>query len=145
MAHHGRVIGCYGNCAAVNHLTGGGLTVFLEPFAGFPLVAFRTGAVEVLAHAVARGRVLTGVWMTSICRGPCWDLTQLSSKLRRAFTHEAVEYCVAFAVVVARLAITLVPLDFTVNAHEARGTLAVITPWPFLACCSILALTVAAI
>lgn len=38
----------------------------------------------------------------------------------------------AFAVVVARLAITLVPLDFTVNAHEARGTLAVITPWPFL-------------
>lgn len=64
--HAGRVIGRYSNGAAVNHLTRGGLTVLLELFAGLPLVAFGTGAVEVLAHAVARGLVLTGVGITSI-------------------------------------------------------------------------------
>lgn len=50
----------------------------------------------------------------------------------------------AFAVVVARLAVTLIPLNFTVSAHKAWRTLAVVTSQPFLACCSILALTMTA-
>lgn len=48
----------------------------------------------------------------------------------------------AFAVVVARLAVALIPLNFTVSSHKAWRALAVVTSQPFLACCSILALTV---
>lgn len=64
--HFGGIIGRYSNGAAVNHLTRGGLTVLLKLFTGLSLVAFGTSTVEVLAHAVACGLVLTGVGITSI-------------------------------------------------------------------------------
>lgn len=47
-------------------------------------------------------------------------LTQLSGELRQALTHEAVRRRAAPAAVLARPAGTLVPLGFTVGAHEAR-------------------------
>lgn len=55
-------------------------------------------------------------------------LTQLSSKLWWALTHKAVQHRVALAAVLARSAVTLVPLDFTVSAHKTGRTLAVVTP-----------------
>lgn len=54
-------------------------------------------------------------------------LTQLSNKLRWAFTQEAVQHCVAVAAILARPAVTFIPLDFTVSAHESWRTLAVVT------------------
>lgn len=61
VAHSSRVIGCYSNSAAVNHLTWGGLAVLFELLTRLSLVAFRTCTVEVLVHAVALGLILTGV------------------------------------------------------------------------------------
>lgn len=121
------------------------MAVLLQPLARLPLVAFGTGAVEVLVHAVASGLVLTRVWITSIRGGPAGDLTQLSGKLWRALTHKAVQHCVTLAAVLAWSAVALVPLDFTVSAHETWTTMAVVTLRTLLACCSILALTMAAI
>lgn len=142
MPHHGRVVGRHSNGAAVNHLTWGGLAVLLQSGACLALVAFGTGTVEVLSHTVAHGCILTRVGITRVCRGPSWDLAQLSSELGRAFTHEAVQHCVAFAVVVARLAVTLVPLDLTVSAHKPGRAQAVVAPRAFLASGAVLALTV---
>lgn len=62
--HQGGVVGCHGNGTAVDHLTGGSLAVVLHSGAGLALVAFGTGAVEVLSHTVARGGVLTGAGIT---------------------------------------------------------------------------------
>lgn len=64
--HTSGVVGCYGNSAAVNHLTRSGAAVVLEPFARLPLEAFGTGAVEVLVHAVARRPILTRARITSV-------------------------------------------------------------------------------
>lgn len=55
-------------------------------------------------------------------------LTQLSGKLWWALTHEAIQHCVALAGILARAAVTLVLTDFTVRAHKAWRTLAVVTP-----------------
>lgn len=50
-----------------------------------------------------------------------------------------------FPAVLAWFAITLIPLDFTVSPHKSWKTLAVVTPLALLACCSIQALTMAAV
>lgn len=139
--HHGRVVGRHGNCAAVNHLTWGGLAALLQSGTGLPLVAFGTSAVEVLSHTVTRGFIFTRTGITRFCWGPSWDLAQLSGELGRTVTLEAVEHCAAFAVVVARLAVTLVPLDVAVGAHKARRAQAVVTPRTILASGAVLALT----
>lgn len=55
-------------------------------------------------------------------------LTQLSSKLWWALTHEAIKRGVTLAAVLAGLAGTLVPPYFTVSAHKTRSTEAVVTP-----------------
>lgn len=55
-------------------------------------------------------------------------LTQLSSKLWWALTHEATQHCVTLAAVLAGSAGTLIPLDFTVSAHKTRRTQAAVTP-----------------
>lgn len=54
-------------------------------------------------------------------------LTQLSNKVRWAFTHEAVQHCVAVGTVLAWPAVTFIPLDFTVSADKSWRTLAVVT------------------
>lgn len=63
---------------------------------------------------------------------PETHLTQLSTKLRWAFANEAVQYCVALAVVLTRSVVAFVPLAFTMNAHKPWGTLTVVTPLSLL-------------
>ncbi len=55
-------------------LTRSSSAVLLQPFTRLSLVAFKTGTVEVLVHAVALGLILTRVWITSIWGGPAGDL-----------------------------------------------------------------------
>lgn len=54
-------------------------------------------------------------------------LTQLSNKVRWAFTHEAVQHCTAVGTVLAWTAVTFIPLHFTVSADKSWRTLAVVT------------------
>ena len=51
-------------------------------------------------------------------------LTERAAELWLAFAHEAAEHRVAAPAVLTRPTGTLVPLDLTVGAHEARRTLA---------------------
>lgn len=50
------------------------MAFLFEALAGLALVAFGTGAVEVLVHAVARGPVLARVGVTGVWGGPAGDL-----------------------------------------------------------------------
>lgn len=66
VSHAGRIVGRHGNGAAVDRLTRRRLAALFEPLAGFPLVAFGTGAVEVLVDAVTLGLVLTRVGIAGV-------------------------------------------------------------------------------
>lgn len=55
-------------------------------------------------------------------------LTQLSWELLWAFTHKAIQQCVALASILTRSALALVPLDFTVSTNETWWAQAVVTP-----------------
>lgn len=59
-------------------------------------------------------------------------LTQLSSELRRALTHKAVQHRVTLAAVLAWSASTLIPLDFAVSTHKTWSTQAAVTPQTLL-------------
>lgn len=65
------------------------LAALFEPLAGFPLVAFGTGAVEVLVDAVTLGLVLTWVWITGVWGRPAGDLQEA----KRADMKETVAVC----------------------------------------------------
>lgn len=111
---------------------------------GLPLIVLRTGAVEIPQQAVAGRLVLTRVGLTRIRMA--WYLTERSNVARQTFTYKAVQQHVTLAGILARAAGTLVPLDLTVGAREAWGTLAMVaSSCSFLTSCSILALSMAAI
>lgn len=54
-------------------------------------------------------------------------LTQLSCKLQWALTHKAAQNCMTLTAILAWLASTLIPLDFTMSAHKTWRTQAVVT------------------
>lgn len=113
VTHLGRVVGCYGNSAAVNDCEGikkkckkvrlatvvvsrvcsslsAAVTLtrrrfarLLRPLAHLSLVAVGTGAVEVPVHAVARRRVLTRVRIAHVSGG----LVLHKDKRRKTFTN----------------------------------------------------------
>lgn len=112
---------------------------------GFACVLFRTGAVEVVTQAVAGSLILTWVGVTRVGGRPTRNLTELPREAEQALAHEAVQHRVAATAVQTGPTGTLVPLELTVCAHKARRALAVVTPRPCPACCSIPALSMATI